>query len=88
MTTDELKETLEIFGEDVSVSMNKKFKKKFEKKMLDLYKLLRSENMGSGEIQFKDGIVFKCEIDMTNWADKPVIDLTDAIEKEENSNDK
>jgi hypothetical protein len=49
--------------------------------MVDLYKLLRSENMGIGEVHFKDGIVFRCEIDTTNWKNKPVIDLTDAIEK-------
>jgi len=63
--------------------MTEKFKKEFEEKMVDLYKLLRSEKMGKGEIYFKDGIVFRCEIDMTNWVNKPVIDLTDAITESE-----
>ena len=63
--------------------MTENFKKEFEEKMVDLYKLLRSEKMGKGEIYFKDGIVFRCEIDMTNWVNKPVIDLTDAITESE-----
>jgi len=63
--------------------MTEKFKKEFEEKMVDLYKLLRSEKAGKGEIYFKDGIVFRCEIDMTNWVNKPVIDLTDAIAESE-----
>lgn len=61
--------------------MTENFKKEFEEKMVDLYKLLRSEKMGKGEIYFIDGIVFRCEIDMTNWVNKPIINLTDAIEK-------
>lgn len=36
--------------------------------------------MGKREVDFKDGIVFRCEIDMTNWVDKPIIDLTDTVE--------
>ena len=63
--------------------MTEKFKKEFEEKMVDLYKLLRSEKAGKGEVYFKNGIVFRCEIDMTNWVDKPVIDLTDAITESE-----
>lgn len=63
--------------------MTENFKKEFEEKMVDLYKLLRSEKMGKGEVDFKDGIVFRCEIDMTNWVNKPVIDLTDAITESE-----
>lgn len=65
--------------------MTENFKKEFEEKMVDLYKLLRSEKAGKGEIYFKDGIVFRCEIDMTNWVNKPVIDLTDAITESEES---
>ena len=57
--------------------MTENFKKEFEEKMVDLYKLLRSENMGKGEVHFKNGIVFRCEIDTTNW----VINLIDVIEK-------
>lgn len=61
--------------------MTEKFKEEFEEKMVDLYKLLRSEKMGKGEVYFTNGIVFRCEIDATNWVNKPVIDLTDTIEK-------
>lgn len=50
----------------------------FKKKMTDMYNFLASRNMGGGEIHFKDGIVFKCKIDATNWVNKPVIDLTKA----------
>lgn len=39
------------------------------------------KGMGMGEVHFKDGIVFRCEIDITNWVNKPVIDLTKAIEE-------
>lgn len=77
MTREEIEEIFGVKG----MGMTEKFKKKFERKMLDLYKLLRSENMGIGEVHFKDGIVFRCEIDTTNWVNKPVINLTDAIEK-------
>lgn len=70
----------EVFGVK-GMGMTEDFKKEFEEKMIDLYKLLRSENMGKGEVHFKDGIVFRCEIDTTYWINKPVINLTDAIEK-------
>lgn len=78
----DIKEFKEIFGAE-GMDMTEEFKKEFEKKMLDLYKLLRSENMGLGEVQFKNGIVFRCEIDTTNWVDKPVLDWTDKVEKED-----
>lgn len=64
----------EIFGVK-GMGMTENFKKEFEKKMVDLYKLLRNENIGKGEVHFKDGIVFKCEIDITNWVNKPIINL-------------
>lgn len=81
MTREEIKE---IFGVE-EMGMTENFKKEFVEKMVDLYKLLRSEEMGMGEVHFKDGIVFRCEIDTTNWVNKPVINLTDAIEKGANN---
>lgn len=78
MTREEIEEIFGVKG----MGMTENFKKEFEKKMVDLYKLLRSEKMGIGEVHFKDGIVFRCEIDTTNWVNKPVIDLTKSIESE------
>lgn len=79
MTREDLKKLIGAEGMD----MTEEFKKEFEKKMIDLYKFLRSENIGLGEVEFKNGIIFRCEIDTTNWVDKPVLDWTDTVEKED-----
>jgi len=61
--------------------------KEFNKKMVDLYDYLADRNMTGGEVHFQDGIIFRCEIDITNWINKPEIPVID-FQKARVRNDK
>lgn len=45
---------------------DEEFQLEFYNKMLDLYNFLAREKASGGKISFKNGIVFKCEIDISN----------------------
>ena len=46
------------------------FKEEIKREMVDLYNYLAFNKSTKMEIQFDDGLIFRCEIDDTHWKNK------------------
>lgn len=53
-----------------------------EHKIIDIYNYMAKEKASKIELQFEDGIKVSCKIDDSEWKDRPVINLEDAVKGE------